>query len=223
MGKRKTKSRQYSKMRRTYFIDPDDEEYEEILKNARRKLERPMAPTMPCKRQKSITTVVAKPNSASEDNSKTMYSCTVESHDSTRQRAESSQSKNHQDHIAGKGYNSMSHFNLVHKFMPMPQAMKIPDAKAAVDKEWKKLETIPASQLDKGKSKKKGILEAKRDKMKVNFATLMDICHLKKCGVGTQITEVTRQSRRDIVENDGGACAVFTEQGSSASKMTAAK
>ena len=26
--------------------------------------------------------------------------------------------------IAGKGYNSMNHYNLVHKFVPMPQAMK---------------------------------------------------------------------------------------------------
>ena len=32
--------------------------------------------------------------------------------------------------------------------LPVPQAMKIPDAKAAGDKEWKKLETIPAWQLD---------------------------------------------------------------------------
>ena len=37
----------------------------------------------------------------------------------------------------------MTHYNLVHKFSPMPQAMKILDAEAAVDKEWKKLETIP--------------------------------------------------------------------------------
>ena len=34
--------------------------------------------------------------------------------------------------------------------------MKIPDAKAAVDKEWKKLETIPSWQLEKIKSKKGG-------------------------------------------------------------------
>ena len=68
--------------------------------------------------------------------------------------------------------------------------MKIPDAKAAVDKEWKKLETIPAWQLDKVKSKKMFFLEAQLDKKKVHFATLMDICHLKKCGVGTKITEV---------------------------------
>ena len=81
------------KMKGIYFIDPDDEEYKEVLKNARTKLEAPMAPAMPCARQKSITNVVAKPNSASEENSKTMYSCFVESHESTRQRAESSQSK----------------------------------------------------------------------------------------------------------------------------------
>ena len=43
---------------------------------------------------------------------------------------------NHEDHIAGKGENSLQHCNLVHKFIPVPQAMKIPAAKAAVDKEW---------------------------------------------------------------------------------------
>ena len=37
-----------------------------------------------------------------------------------------------------KGQNSVLHYNLLHKFIPMPQAMKIPDAKAAVVKEWKK-------------------------------------------------------------------------------------
>ena len=41
----------------------------------------------------------------------------------------------------------MIHYNLVHKFCPLPQAMKTPDAQAAVDKEWKKLEAIPAWQL----------------------------------------------------------------------------
>ena len=46
----------------------------------------------------------------------------------------------HEDHIAGKGDNSLQHYYLVHKFLPLPQAMKIPAAKATVDKElenWK--------------------------------------------------------------------------------------
>ena len=46
--------------------------------------------------------------------------------------------------IAGRGDNSLQHYNLVHKFFPMPPAMKIPAAKAAVDKEWEKLEKIPS-------------------------------------------------------------------------------
>ena len=87
---------------------------------------------------------------------KTMCGCMVESHESTRQRAESLQSKAHEDRIAVKGFICMAHYNLVHKFIPMPQAMKIPDAIAAVDEEWKKLETIPAWDLEKVKSKKGG-------------------------------------------------------------------
>ena len=66
--------------------------------------------------------------------------------------------------------------------------MTIPNAKGVVDKEWKKLETITARQLEKVKSKKEVILETQRHKKKVHFATLMDICHLKKWGVGTKIT-----------------------------------
>ena len=73
----------------------------------------------------------------------------------------------------------MQHYNLGHEFIPMPQAMKIPVAKAAVDKGWKKLETIPAWNLEKVKSKNEVSLEAQRDEKKVHFATSMDICHIQ--------------------------------------------
>ena len=89
---------------------------------------------------------MAKQMIGDEKRFKTMNGCIVESHESTRQRAES---KIHEDRIAGKGITSMTHHNLVHKSIPMPQAMKIPDAKAAVVKAWKKLETIPAWNLEK--------------------------------------------------------------------------
>ena len=60
--------------------------------------------------------------------------CTLEADESTRMRMGNSILHCPQDHIAGKGENSLQHYNLVHKFIPMPQAMKIPAAKAAVDK-----------------------------------------------------------------------------------------
>ena len=75
----------------------------------------------------------------------------------------------HEDHIAGKGENSLQHFNLVHKYIPMPQAMKIP---AAVDKEWEKLEKISAWHLTEVRSKKQVIDEARTLGAKVHFASL---------------------------------------------------
>ena len=94
-------------------------------------------------------------------------------------RREEPQPKYHEDHVAGKGDNSLQHYNLVHKFIPMPQAMKIPAAKAAVDKEWEKLEKISAWNLTKVRNKSKVIDEARTKGIKVHFASLMDICHLK--------------------------------------------
>ena len=69
-------------------------------------------------------------------------------HESVRVRLEGIPQTYHEDHIAAKGMTSLSHYNLVHKFVPMPQAFKVPDAKAAVEK-WEKLEKIPAWQLTK--------------------------------------------------------------------------
>ena len=84
---------------------------------------------------------------------------------------------------------------LVQKFIPMLQAMKIPDAKASVEKEWKNLQTISSLQLDKVKSKSDVILEAQRDKKKVYFATLMDIFHLKNAKLEPIWQKIQRQSR----------------------------
>ena len=41
------------KFRGIYFIDPEDKEFKEFIKNARKKLETPMAPAMPCKINKN--------------------------------------------------------------------------------------------------------------------------------------------------------------------------
>ena len=74
----------------------------------------------------------------------------------------------HEDHIAGKSMNSLSHCNLVHKCVPMPQAMKLPDAEAAVEKR-EKLEKVPAWQLAKVRIKNEVIAEAR---MRAEICTL---------------------------------------------------
>ena len=59
----------------------------------------------------------------------------------------------------------------------------------------------------------------------VHFASLMDICHLKNAELEAKHQKYKGRVvlRGDIVKDNSGSCAVFTEQGSSASQMTAAK
>ena len=52
----------------------------------------------------------------------------------------------------------------------MPEAMKIPEAKAAVEKEWEKLEKIPVWELTKVRNKKELVDEARTKGIKVHFA-----------------------------------------------------
>ena len=113
-------------------MDPEYKEFKETSRTARRKLETPMAPAMPCKTCKKSK----HGETHSETNDfKSNFACILEASESTRMRMEESLPKYHEDHIAGKGDNTLQHYNSVHKFILMPQAMKIPAAKAAVDEE----------------------------------------------------------------------------------------
>ena len=107
--------------------------------------------------------------------------------------------------------------------IPMPQAMKIPAGKAAVDKEWGKLEKISAWNLTKVRSKKDVNDEARTSGAKVRFASSMDICHLKNAELEAKHQKYKGRVVLRGVKDDSGSYAVFTEQGSSASQMTAAK
>ena len=109
---------------RSIFIDPEGKEFKETIKNARKKLETPVALAMPCKIMKICW-------SGASSKIKTRLAVILEACESTRLRMGNSLPNHHQDHIAGKGENSLQHYNLVHKFIPMPQAMKILAAKAA--------------------------------------------------------------------------------------------
>ena len=79
--------------------------------------------------------------------------------------------------------------------------------------------------LIKVKSKKQVIDEARTSGATVHFASLMDIFHLKNAELEAKHQKYKGRVvfRDDIVKDNSGSYAVFTEQGSSASQMTAAK
>ena len=202
------------RLRGIYFIGSEDKEFKETIKNARKKLETPMAPAMPCKTSKNSQHGAT---SGKSNEIKSKLACILEADESTRLRMGESLPNHHEDHIAGKGDNSLQHYNLVHKFIPIHQAMKSP--------EWEKLEKIPAWNLTKVRSKNEVIDEARTKDAKVHFVSLVDFCHLKNAELEAKHQKYKGRVvfRGDIVKDDSGSYAVFTEQGSSASQMTAGK
>ena len=66
------------KLREIYFIDPEDTEFKETIKNARKKLETSVAPAVPCK--------IMKKNCGSGISNKilTKLACILEADESTR-------------------------------------------------------------------------------------------------------------------------------------------
>ena len=203
------------KLRGNYFIDPEDKELKETIKNARM----PVSPAMPSKTSKNSQHGVTRGKS---NKIKTKLACILEASESTRLRMGESLPNHREDHIAGKGNKSLQHYNLVHKFIPMSQAMEIPAAKAAVDKEWRQ---ISAWNLTTVRSKKEVIDEVMTKGAKVHFASVVDICHLKNAELEAKHQKYKGRVvlRGDVVKDNSGSYAVFTEQGSSASQMTAAE
>ena len=128
MKNRNSKGR---RLQGNYFVDLEDKEFKETVKNARKKLETPMALALLCKTSKTCQHGEARDKT---NEIKSKLACILEASESTRLRMGESPPIYHEDHIAGKGNNSLQHYNLVHNFI-LPQAMKIPAAKAAVEKE----------------------------------------------------------------------------------------
>ena len=69
------------KLRGIHFIDPQDKEFKETIKNARKKLETSVAPAMPCKIMKNC-------GSGGSDKNRTKLACILEANESTRMRME---------------------------------------------------------------------------------------------------------------------------------------
>ena len=68
------------RLRGIWFIDPEDIEFKEIVKNARRKLEVPTVPAMPCKNKNNRHGIKV--------NRKSKIACILEASESTRWRME---------------------------------------------------------------------------------------------------------------------------------------
>ena len=136
-------------------------------------------------------------------------------------------SRGHVEKVAPRGYTSEEWFACVHTPISVPKAMQIPDGLKAMKKEWDKLEVKdnPAWDVTQVRPRADVIRDAKIKKKPVHFGSLMELCHIKNSQMDKQYWSYKGRIvfRGDIVKNEDGAFAVFTEQGASASNMAAAK
>ena len=92
------------RLRGIYFIDPEDKEFKETIKNVCKKLETSVAPAMPCKICKNSHNWVTRGKS---NEIKSKLARILEASESTGLRMGESFPNHQEDHIAGKGDNSI--------------------------------------------------------------------------------------------------------------------
>ena len=122
------------------------------------------------------------------------FACILEASKSTRMPMEESLPKYHEDHIAGKRAQFTVTLQIGTHIYSHASSNEDTAAKAAADKEWEKLEKIPAWDLTKVRSKSEVIDEARTKGVKVHFASLMDICLLKNAELETKAPKIQRSS-----------------------------
>ena len=96
------------KLRGVFYISPDDMALKDTMKNARKVLNMPLESAMPRK----FGTEHGNTCSRKHDSRRTRYACIIDAHESTRTRTGKTQSRDHEDLIAEKEFNSFSHHNL---------------------------------------------------------------------------------------------------------------
>ena len=162
------------------------------MKNARRKLEVPMPAAMPCwtrREDYSETCSVL-------DKCETKYAYSVWKELYTKIMK-----------IILQG-ERVNHYNLVHKFLPVPHAMQRPDAKAAAEREWENLKRCRHGSWRKSGTKKEVTAEVRNERKTAHVRQwIYDISEIRSWSHSLRNNRVVPGG--DIVEDDPGSCAVF--------------
>ena len=199
---------------RNLFINPEDKEFKETIKNARKKLETSVAPAMPCKIMKicgSGGSNKIKKNLRVFQKLMNPEECGWESHYQIIMKTILQEKVTVHNSITIWFTNLFLCLKLW-KFLQQKQRWR------RNGQNWIK---IWAWNLTKVRSRKEVIDEARTSGAKIHFASLMDTCHLKNAEFETKHRKYEGRvvPRSDIAKDDSGSYAVFTEQRSSASQM----
>ena len=176
---------------------------------------------MPSKRnQPSITKVMAKPKIRSEKKSKTSFMNPRDNKQNLCNLEAMRIALLEKDFLRWRISNWCTSLSRCHK------QWRFQTQKLSWTRKGKSSTRLQHGIWKKSRARRGLFFQAQGENKKVHFATLMDICHLSKNRSWNQ--KLQKYKGRivlsgGIVEDDSATYAVFTEQGSSASRMTAAK
>ena len=205
------------KLRGIYFIDPEDTEFKETIKNARKKLETSVAPAMLCEIMKIVGVA---------DLTKTRQNLRV-----------FWKLMNPQECVWETRYHQITKTILQEKvriqysittwftICSYASSYENSSSESSGGQGMGKLEKISAWNLTKIRSKKEVIDEARTSVAAIHLYHLMDARHLKNAELEAKHQKYKGRValRGDIVKDDSGSYAVFAEQRSSAPQLTAAR
>ena len=133
--------------------------------------------------------------------------------------------RKHAEHHASLGLNTEEFQAMIHTAIDPAKVNMMPGAKAAVDKEWKKLFDLNAFALDEMMDQDDVIEYYDKLGKPVHFGSVRALCHEKHSELQLDDPEFKGRVvfRGDIVRDNDGYYAVFSEQGTSSSHMAATK
>ena len=193
-----------------FIPEADVDEFWKSIEEARAKYEIPYAPAMP---------VVGKTF---------LFQSSIQEEGEDEPESEDekpSVTREHQDHFACPGTVTPEYFALIHTPLSIGDAMRIPDAKKALMAEWDKLKAKRAWLPDTVCEREAVIGRARKENKTMHFGELMELCHEKHSELPPEQRKYKGRIvfRGDKVKDETGFYAVFSEQGTSASHLAAAK
>ena len=188
-----------------------------MMKVARRKLEVPMPAAMPCK----ISIKSSGQTHRSIGKRKTKHACVAcaEKHETKARREQYTNITKIISLKRGEFYESLQSCSQIHSDASNNETSRCKGSGKRIN--WRKFR---AWQLTKVRNKK--VIEKQGQKQKSSFCVIDGSVSSQEFGVGTSISKKYKGRvvlRGDMVKDDSGSYAVFSELGSSTSQMTAAK
>ena len=205
-----------------YDTSPDDKDVDDIIRNARLTLDHHVTSAMPCiaKRERDKE----KKTCCGGGQSLTTFRESKIKAFASRRCFIDFQKRLHTDLVADKGFHSWDHYILAHTELSTPKSYENSRSQSGLKSGINVKTNIAALDSTHGRCRSAVIAEANAKNAPVHFAMLLDFCDLKLPELAGHLQKLKGRFVLcgDTVKDDTVGYTVFTEQGASASHMTAA-